>query len=85
MNLLIQLVKEILHLSGKTSGRSQGISETSGCGNHDSKLNKRTFISITPSICTCMAEVLIVPLEERISKFGSHYEQSKDLITAPEY
>ena len=24
-------------------------------------------------------------VEERISKFGSHYEQSKDLITAPEY
>ena len=77
--------KGILHLSGKRSGRSQGISETSGCSNHDSKLNKRTFISITPSICTCMAEVLIVPLEERISKFRSHYEQSKDLITAPEY
>ena len=76
----------ILHSSGKRSGRSQGISETSGCGNHDSKLNKRTFISITSSICTCMAEVLmIIPLEERISKFGSHYEQSKDLITAPEY
>ena len=32
-----------------------------------------------------MAEVLIVPLEERINTFGSHYEQSKDLITAPEY
>ena len=33
-----------------------------------------------------MAEVLmIIPLEERISKFASHYEQSKDLITAPEY
>ena len=86
MKLLIQLVMEILRSSGKRSGRSQGISETSGCGNHDSKLNKRTFISITSSICTCMAEVLmIIPLEERISKFGSHYEQSKDLITAPEY
>ena len=83
MKLLIQLVMEILHSSGKRSGRSQGISETSGCGNHDSKLNKRTFISITSSICTCMAEVLMI--EERISKFGSHYEQSKDLITAPEY
>ena len=31
MKLLIQLVGEILHLSGK----SQGISETSGCGNHE--------------------------------------------------
>ena len=30
MKLLIQLVREVLHLSGK----SQGISETSGCGNH---------------------------------------------------
>ena len=31
MKLLIQLVREILHLSGK----SQGISETPSCGNHD--------------------------------------------------
>ena len=83
MKLLIQMVMEILHSSGKRSGRSQGISETSGCGNHDSKLNKRTFISITSSICTCMAEVLMIITP--ISKFGSHYEQSKDLITAPEY
>ena len=30
MKLLIQLVREVLHLSGK----SRGISETSGCGNH---------------------------------------------------
>ena len=30
MKLLIQLVREILHLSGK----SQGISNTYGCGNH---------------------------------------------------
>ena len=30
MKLLIQLVRKILHLSGK----SQRISETSGCGNH---------------------------------------------------
>ena len=30
MKLLIQLVGKILYLSGK----SQGISETSGCGNH---------------------------------------------------
>ena len=29
VKLLIQLAKEILHMSGK----SQGISETSGCGN----------------------------------------------------
>ena len=31
MKLLIQLVGEILYLSGK----SRGISETSGCGNHE--------------------------------------------------
>ena len=31
VKLLIQLVMEILHSSGKRSGRSQGISETSGC------------------------------------------------------
>ena len=30
VKLLIQLVREILHLSGK----SQGISNTYGCGNH---------------------------------------------------
>ena len=30
MNFLTYLAKEILHLSGKY----QGISETSGCGNH---------------------------------------------------
>ena len=33
MKLLIQLVREILHLSGK----SQGISNTYGCGNHEVK------------------------------------------------
>ena len=71
---------------GEKSGNFRNLWLCRGCGNHDSKLNKRTFISITSSICTCMAEVLmIIPLEERISKFGSHYEQSKDLITAPEY
>ena len=37
MQLVIQLVREILHLSGNSQGKvstSQGISETSGCGNH---------------------------------------------------
>ena len=35
MQLLIQLVREILYLSGKSPLRSsRGISETSGCDNH---------------------------------------------------
>ena len=50
MKLLIQLVREILHLSGK----SQEISETSGCGNHeyvDSVLYVICTISVSDLEC----------------------------------
>ena len=33
--LFIPLVREILHFVRKMSWKSQGISETSGCGNHE--------------------------------------------------
>ena len=44
MKLLIQLVREILHLSGK----SQGISNTYGCANHYSvaKISSNTVSSL---------------------------------------
>ena len=34
VKLLIQLVREILHLSGKCQGKVMEMSEISGCGNH---------------------------------------------------
>ena len=34
VKLLIQLVREILHLSGKSQGKVMEMSEISGCGNH---------------------------------------------------
>ena len=34
VKLLIQLVKETLHLSGKCQGKVMEMSEISGCGNH---------------------------------------------------
>ena len=49
MKLLIQLVREILHLSGK----SQGISETPGCGNHDSE-TIASCLGVKFSIVSCL-------------------------------
>ena len=45
MQLLIQLVREILYLSGKSPlGSSQGIAETSGCENHVLPCNESKVI-----------------------------------------
>ena len=45
MQLLIQLVREILYLSGNSPlGSSQGISETSGCDNHVLPCNESKVI-----------------------------------------
>ena len=69
-----------------SSGRNCEFVNSVGKGNFTFvRKNVREKSGNFRNLCTCMAEVLIVPLEERISKFGSHYEQSKDLITAPEY
>ena len=46
MKLLIQLVREILHLSGK----SQGISNTYGCGNHANRSTGNTPTAIKSSV-----------------------------------
>ena len=43
MKLLIQLVRKILYLSGK----SQGISETSGCGNHACLRSMETLYALS--------------------------------------
>ena len=48
MHLLIQLVREIVHLPGKQNNKVRESAETSGCDNHVTTYNLHVYLSIPP-------------------------------------
>ena len=64
MKLLIQLMRGILHLSGK----SQGISENSGCGNH----------AVVENVDNTIHEIYLCLIDNAIA-FPNTYSLGRDL------